>query len=136
MPDRWLNHLLLLSRTPGPSPFPSMKITPAASRAWRITAIVARRGSVVPLSNWRTLLAIAPRTKAISLPLQELSEPPWGFDRSREDRRGPVPQYKIARNVDPTSAVSQSIDLAVKDRNLVGSLLEAISHRCSTECYP
>ena len=32
-----------------------------------------------------------------------------------------APRCKIARIVDPTGAVSQSIDLVVKDRNLVGS---------------
>jgi hypothetical protein len=44
-------------------------------------------------------------------------------------RCAPVPPTahgcKIARNIDPTPHVSQSVDLVAKDRNLVGSRLDA-----------
>jgi hypothetical protein len=43
------------SRTPGPPPLPLMNLTPASSSARRRAARMARRGSVTPRSNWRSV---------------------------------------------------------------------------------
>ena len=43
------------SRTPGPPPFPLMNLTPASSSARRRAVRIARRGSVAPRSNWRSV---------------------------------------------------------------------------------
>lgn len=43
------------SFTPGPSPFSGVKMTPADSRARRITSAVELRGWAAPASNWRTV---------------------------------------------------------------------------------